>query len=749
MDRKREDSRNPAEQPSWIYKWKQSPVIRTGLCILFVLLFYFNLSPHLVPETYNITLDQASDRDIVASKTVEDKIATKRAQEQAAESVEPISSSLPLKPDSILNRVFNRIELLNQDEGVTESNKIDIYRSEIPSYYSEYLDEFSRLNQGKPGISDTLLEEMAKAAKAQAYAVPAEVFYKLPSLTSAQIAEMRQVGVTVVRKLSADPIREAETARAKVAELVNASSLTQRTTREIVQELARMSLMPNKFPDNAATEEARNLARENTTPVMIKEGGIIVKKGEVVGKEKYDMLAGAGMLGGQRTYWPQLGLLLASVLFVLMIMVYLQQSGSISGVKPRYNNMHLFMLWLINLLNLALMQAAGLTQSASMPYAAYIAPAAVGTMLITLLLDKQLAIVSSFLFAIMGSVIFNADQNTLFDFRYGFVISVVSFSAIFSVHRASQRSTILKAGIMASLFGTVSVLAILLLGDLPERKDILYSLGFAFGSGLVTAVLVIGLMPFFELTFGILSALKLVELSNPNHPLLRKLLTETPGTYHHSVMVGNLSEAAAEAIGADGLLCRVGSFYHDIGKTKRPNYFIENQTNIDNPHDSIDPKLSKSIITAHARDGVEMLKAHNMPKPIRDIAEQHHGTTSLKFFYFKAVKEAEAEGKEIAFTEDDFRYPGPKAQSKEAAIVGIADCVEAAVRSLRNPTMENIESMIHKIIKSRLDDNQFNECDLTLKELDRIAQTLKEAVIGIFHSRIEYPEDVKPKEKLA
>ncbi|CDN41745.1 ribonuclease E/G [Paenibacillus sp. P22] len=511
MDRKREDSRNPAEQPSWIYKWKQSPVIRTGLCILFVLLFYFNLSPHLVPETYNITLDQASDRDIVASKTVEDKIATKRAQEQAAESVEPISSSLPLKPDSILNRVFNRIELLNQDEGVTESNKIDIYRSEIPSYYSEYLDEFSRLNQGKPGISDTLLEEMAKAAKAQAYAVPAEVFYKLPSLTSAQIAEMRQVGVTVVRKLSADPIREAETARAKVAELVNASSLTQRTTREIVQELARMSLMPNKFPDNAATEEARNLARENTTPVMIKEGGIIVKKGEVVGKEKYDMLAGAGMLGGQRTYWPQLGLLLASVLFVLMIMVYLQQSGSISGVKPRYNNMHLFMLWLINLLNLALMQAAGLTQSASMPYAAYIAPAAVGTMLITLLLDKQLAIVSSFLFAIMGSVIFNADQNTLFDFRYGFVISVVSFSAIFSVHRASQRSTILKAGIMASLFGTVSVLAILLLGDLPERKDILYSLGFAFGSGLVTAVLVIGLMPFFELTFGILSALKLVE----------------------------------------------------------------------------------------------------------------------------------------------------------------------------------------------------------------------------------------------
>ena len=214
-------------------------------------------------------------------------------------------------------------------------------------------------------------------------------------------------------------------------------------------------------------------------------------------------------------------------------------------------------------------------------------------------------------------------------------------------------------------------------------------------------------------------------------------------------MVGNLAEAAAEAVGADGLLCRVGSYYHDIGKTKRPNYFIENQTNIENPHDSMDPKLSKSIIVSHARDGVEMLKAHNIPKPIRDIAEQHHGTTSLKYFYFKAVKQAEEEGVEPAFTEDDFRYAGPKAQSKEAAIVGIADCVEAAVRSLRSPTMGNIESMIQKIIKSRLDDNQFNECDLTLKELDRIGQTLKEAVIGIFHSRIEYPEDAKPKEKLA
>jgi len=256
-------------------------------------------------------------------------------------------------------------------------------------------------------------------------------------------------------------------------------------------------------------------------------------------------------------------------------------------------------------------------------------------------------------------------------------------------------------------------------------------------------VLVIGLMPFFEVVFGILSPVRLVELSNPNHPLLRKLLTETPGTYHHSVMVGNLAEAAAESIGANGLLCRVGSFYHDVGKTKRPSYFIENQNNIENPHDKIDPHLSKSIIIAHVRDGVDMLKEHKIPKPICDIAEQHHGTTLLKYFYRKALQQ-QKEGEE-PIAEEEYRYPGPKAQSKEAAIVGIADGVEAAVRSLRNPTIEQIDSTVRKIIKDRLDDGQFDECDMTLKELDTIAKTLNKTLLGIFHSRIEYPSDLPEK----
>ncbi|AJY76326.1 HD family phosphohydrolase [Paenibacillus beijingensis] len=729
--------------------WKQSAAVRFLLLLLFVLLFYFSLSPHLVPQTYDIALGAKSERDIKAAKQIDDEKATLKAQEAAAERVQPIYSIVALRSDAIVDRIFTRIEGLNQDDQVTSQSKIDIYKSEVPAYYDEYVNDFIKRNRGGGTYSDTLLQEMERTVKDQKYDIPAETFYKLPNLSQAQVGEMRQVTLGVVRKLMSESLREAETSRTKVAELVNTSSLTQRSTREIVQEIARFAIMPNKFFDKDATDEAKVLAKENTPRVVIKEGDIIVQKGEMITPETYELLAGAGLLDEQKTYRPQLGLLLMSLLCLLVIYIYLYQSGSLGGIRPKYNNAQLLMLLLIYTINLVMMQIVNLAQTPAAPFVGYLAPVAMGTMLITLLLDMHLAIVSSFLFAITGSVIFNMQMNQLFDFHYGFVICVVSFSAIFTVHRASQRSTILKAGIMASLFGTVSVLALELLGDLPERMALIYSLTFAFASGVITAILVIGLMPFFEVTFGILSALKLVELSNPNHPLLRKLLTETPGTYHHSVMVGNLSEAAAEAIGADGLLCRVGSFYHDIGKTKRPNYFIENQTNIENPHDSIDPKLSKSIIVAHARDGVDMLKAYNIPKPIRDIAEQHHGTTSLKYFYHKAVKQAEAEGKTPQFTEDDFRYPGPKAQSKEAAVVGISDCVEAAVRSLRNPTMEGIETMINKIIKSRLDDNQFNECDLTLKELDKIAETLKEAVVGIFHSRIEYPEDVKPKERLA
>ena len=288
---------------------------------------------------------------------------------------------------------------------------------------------------------------------------------------------------------------------------------------------------------------------------------------------------------------------------------------------------------------------------------------------------------------------------------------------------------------MLSVVNGIIIIALLYTLDMQMSnvQAILYFFA-AFTSGISSAILTVGLLPFFEAGFGVLSTMKLIELSSPNHPLLRKILTEAPGTYHHSVMVANLAETACEAIGANGLLARVGCYYHDIGKTKRPQFFIENQMNMDNPHDRLKPEASRDIIIAHVSDGVKILRKHKIPKEIIDIAEQHHGTTLLKFFYYKAKESGED------VKEEDFRYPGPKAQTKESAIIGIADSVEAAVRSMKQPTREKINDLVKSIIHSRMNEDQFAECDITMKELDLVEKVLCETLNGIFHSRIEYPD---------
>lgn len=744
-------SRNNSGQPSnpltlsgAAAGWKNSAAMRWLLLLLFVFLFYFSLAPRLVPETYDITLNGKADQDIRAPRQEVDEKATLQAQEDAASKVPDMYTTVQMRNEVLINELFARIEELNMDDQITEADRVEIFRRVIPDRVDQYVASFVISSRGSEAYSAELLAEMQRVVGAQKYAIPEETYYKIPRMSSEQLQEMRSVARDVVRKLTTDPITNAETARTKVAELVNASSLSLKTEREIVQELARLAIMPNKFLDKKATETARMDAKQNTPPVVIKQGDIVVKQGQVITEALYEKLDGMGLLQERKNYLPQLGVLLFAVILTLALYGYGELTAASSILKK--TNAHWVMLLLIFALNVLFMHLVALTHSSDWPFVGYLAPIAMGSMLVTLLLDMHLGLVSSFLFTLLASVILNVEQEHIFDFHYGFVAAVVSFTAVLAIHRASQRSSILKAGIMVSLFGSVAVLALMLVDPEPSRADLIQSVVFVLASGLLTAVLVIGLMPFFEVTFGILSALKLVELSNPNHPLLRKLLTETPGTYHHSLMVGNLSEAAAESVGANGLLCRVGSFYHDVGKTKRPLYFIENQNASGNPHDKLEPKVSASIIIAHAKDGADMLKAHKLPKPIRDIAEQHHGSTFLKYFYYKAVKQAQEQGTDIDFTEDDYRYPGPKAQSKEAAIVGIADCVEAAVRSLNHPKVEQIEAMIAKIIKDRLDDHQFNECDLTMKELDKIAQTLKEAVIGMFHSRIEYPDDKQLKQ---
>lgn len=717
--------------------------------LLFVVLAafcYVSMLHRIVPQTYDIQLGSVAEKDILAPRPIENAVATEKAKEEAAQKVQPVYQIVSLRNEAAMEAVFEKLLQINADPEVSQTDKVNIYRTVIPTMLQDHLEkQVKAYSGGGAGSNEQLLAEMRKQLQDQQYRIPEEMFYKIPRLTKEDLTEMEPVAKELVVRLMNEQITDAQTARAKVAELVNTSNLSKNNERELVQELVRAALSPNKFFDQKGTDEAKGHARDNVKPVFINKNDVLVAKGETINEDMYQRLAGLDLLRDDASYWPHLGLLLFVVLLCFTMYMFVRQSP----LPVSNSNIQLLMLVIILCINLVLMKVFSLLQNLDYPYIGYLAPTAVGAMLITILLNAQLAFVASVFFGVAASVLFNADHLLAFDFRYGLLTLCSSFAAIFSIQRASQRSSILKAGMMVSLFSVCLVSALLLLEDHETKANAIFAASFALGGGLLTAVFVIGFLPFFEVAFGILSPLKLVELSNPNHPLLRKLLTETPGTYHHSVMVGNLSETAAESIGADGLLCRVGSYYHDIGKTKRPSYFIENQTNMENPHDSIEPALSKAIIVAHARDGVEYLKEYNIPKPIQDIAEQHHGTTLLAYFYHKARKQAEEKGEPLP-DEAEYRYPGPKAQTKEAAIVGIADCVEAAVRSLRNPTVEQIDTMVRKIIKGRLDDGQLSDCDLTMKELDRIARALNETLHGIFHSRIEYPSDLpgqKPEQK--
>ncbi len=315
--------------------------------------------------------------------------------------------------------------------------------------------------------------------------------------------------------------------------------------------------------------------------------------------------------------------------------------------------------------------------------------------------------------------------------------------AIISVRRIRERWDVGKAGIRAGIAMalTTAVAGPLLHGWVLEEW--LRNVGLAALSGPIAAVLVMGVLPYLERLTGITTAFTLLELANPAQPLLRHLLLKAPGTYHHSILVGNLGEAAAEAIGADPLLVRVGAYYHDIGKTKRPYFFIENQQGMGNQHDNISPRLSSLVITAHVKEGVELAREYRLPGQVADFIPMHHGCSLVAYFFHKATQ---SEG--VGYVEEEhFRYPGPRPNTKETAIVMLADGVEATTRTLTRPTAEQIEATIRKIVNKRMTENELSEAPLTLNEVEKIIQSFNRVLQGLYHQRIEYPDQILEREE--
>jgi putative nucleotidyltransferase with HDIG domain len=356
-------------------------------------------------------------------------------------------------------------------------------------------------------------------------------------------------------------------------------------------------------------------------------------------------------------------------------------------------------------------------------------PIPLGGILLTVLFNARLAFAGSLSLTILVSLMLEAPLSY---FLYTFVGSAVG---IFALSRQQQRSAIFRAGGAVALANTYAALALALLEG--RTAGLFADILGGWICGLMAAVLTTGLLPLLEHPFERTTVFTLLELSDHNHPLLKHMLFAAPGTYHHSLMVGTLAEAAAEAVGANALLCRVGAYYHDIGKTRHPQYFVENEANAADRHTKLAPSLSRAIVMSHVKEGIEMAREYGLPEALVDMIPQHHGTRLVSFFFQRAKETADPELQ--AVKEEDYRYPGPRPQTREAAILMLADAVQAATRTLTDPTPARIRGAVQKLINSAFVDGQFDECDLTLRDLHLIANSFVRVLTGFFHQRIEYP----------
>ena len=303
-----------------------------------------------------------------------------------------------------------------------------------------------------------------------------------------------------------------------------------------------------------------------------------------------------------------------------------------------------------------------------------------------------------------------------------------------------SRTKLVYVGLTVSAAVLPTVIGVQYLLGQPILRSLWIEAGWFSANAALAGLFVTAALPFLEKWFGIQTDINLLELSDANHPLLKELVQRAPGTYNHSINVASISEAAAEAIGANGLLCRVGAYFHDIGKLRKPEYFIENQGGGENKHDDLNPAMSTLVIIAHVKEGAELARQHNLPERIIDLIEQHHGTTLVSYFFDRATRQSEVEEDATEIQEIDYRYPGPKPQTAEAAVMMLADAVESASRALREPTPSRIESLVNDISKHKLDDGQFDECEITLQELHVIQENLIKSLNAMYHARVKYPD---------
>jgi len=692
---------------------------RRALLVVGLFLIMFTLAvANTVPDAIDWQVGDVATRDVVAPRDVVNRYRTELLREEAARQA---LREAELDP---ANWEINPAEALRSEERVAA----------IFAAFRDALSQESAVSAGgdpaaggegaeAPALDvDELVGRLADTAAELGLTLSPDALAMLAGMNARQLDELeaaaRSVAVDIMQRRR---IAEADLEREREAVALHPGIRDAAPgRRELLAAVVQAVIRPNLIPSPEKIERARQEAVRSVADVRIREGQIIIRRGDQVEQEHIMLLQDLGLLDGRPNYAFMAGMLVFLALLFAMVAVYLRQHRR----KIFESDAQLALLGLVVILVTGLAKVGTFV---AWEGTGFLVPVGLAGLLVTLLVDSQVAIVVTIMTSAVVAALFGLDGRV-------FLVALAGgLAAVYSVSKVSQRSDLTRAGFIV---GGVAFLTMVTLGLLRSDTFLLQYSFLGLLNGVVSAVGTIGLLPYLETLFRITSSLRLLELSNPNHPLLRKLLMEAPGSYHHSILVGNLAEAAAEAIGADPLLVRVGAQYHDIGKTKRPYFFVENQFGGENPHDKISPTLSTLIIISHVKDGVELAKEYQLPPVIIDFIREHHGTDLVKYFYQKALENAQGE----PVDERDFRYPGPKPQSKETALVMLADAVEAAVRSLARPTPGRIEGLVRRLIRERLESGQLDESDLTLRDLDKIADAFVRVLTGIFHQRIEYPD---------
>ena len=680
------------------------------------------------PTTYTVELNQVAKETIRAPRTLEDKTQTEKNQQIAMDAV---SDVLVFDQERLTKQLTNIQQFFQAIKSVASKASAEIIKTDQNNSSEESVTRVAT-TQERVQYFKKSLEKENQSIREFAIFIPDKYISQLLQANSEQLASYEKTLKSVVETQMKNAISESTVTKAQEeAKKTLFYSDYSDTERDLLGQLVTVSVIVNNVVDKEATQKAKEVAKAAVNPVKILQGQVLVQEGHVISDQDIRLLELFGLSNSKPNYHELLSYIVFLFAIVVFLAVYYRQTIALSS--DTVTVMSVFALVFVS--GVFVLKILALVQQKGVEHIGLVFPIS-GFVYLLYRLTKslRLTIVSIVLMPIFSWYYFSQTTNILHLILTTVFLSIIAWIGI--IHEEIWKNQLWMKRFFKHLFYPV------LLG-FPfvfysnyefQTQQTMFIFLFLLLSGFLSFLLPVILMPYLSYVFEDSSVLLWAELSNPNQPLLKDLITQAPGTYHHSLMVANISANCVEAIGGDSQLARVACYYHDIGKLEHPLFFIENLPgHMESPHKMLSAEESVHIIFNHVTKGVEILKQHQLPQAVIDICAQHHGTTLMKYFYAEALKN------NPDVKEEDFRYPGPKPQTKEAAIINIVDSAEAATRAMKEPTLEKVEALVHSIIMNRLEDEQFVECDITMKEIAIVEKMIVTSLNGTFHSRIEYP----------